>query len=137
MKNSGNFRSAAFLTSLFWTKRKTFQAGGGYKNPINTRKTISTTEIFPLWPPFFRQRKVLHSSRAVYAFFFPAVGVAKLANKFLNHLPKTGVYDENGANDEVTMHQPKNKGFAHQTPDNDGMTKHFRVARWHSCKSAC
>ena len=57
---------------LFWCQRKTFQAGGGYKNPIKIRKTISTTEIFPLWPPFFRQSKVLLWSRAVYAFFFPA-----------------------------------------------------------------
>ena len=42
------------------------------KTPMKTRKTISTTEIFPLWTPFFRQRKVLHWSGAVYAFFFPA-----------------------------------------------------------------
>ena len=63
---------------LFWSQRKTFQAGGGYKNPMKTRKTISTTEIFPLWPPFFfRQRKVLHWSRAVCAFFFPALTHAK------------------------------------------------------------
>ena len=57
---------------LVWPQRKTFQVSGGYKAPTKTRKTISTTEIFPLWPPFFRQRKVLHWSRAVYAFFFPA-----------------------------------------------------------------
>ena len=38
---------------LFWPERQTFQAGGGYKNPMKTRKTISTTEIFPLWTPFF------------------------------------------------------------------------------------
>ena len=38
---------------LLWPQRKTFQAGGGYKNPIKTRKIISTTEIFPLWPPLF------------------------------------------------------------------------------------
>ena len=57
---------------LFWPQRETFQAGGGYKNPIKPRKTISTTEIFPLWTPFFLQRKVLHWSRAVYGFFFPA-----------------------------------------------------------------
>ena len=36
---------------LFWQQKKTFQAGGRYKNPIKTRETISTTEIFPLWPP--------------------------------------------------------------------------------------
>ena len=60
------------LGELFWPQRKTFQIGGGYRNPMKTRKAIPTTEIFPLWPPFFfRQRKVLHWSRAVYAFFFP------------------------------------------------------------------
>ena len=47
-------RRSIFSTagSFGWTK-KTFQAGGGYKNLIKTRKTISTTEIFPLWPPLF------------------------------------------------------------------------------------
>ena len=45
-----------------------------YKNLMKTRKAISTTEIFPLWPPFFRQRTVLHWSRAVYVFFFPELG---------------------------------------------------------------
>ena len=58
------------LGELFWPQRKTFQAGGGYKNPMRTRKTISNTEIFPLWSPFFQQRE---SGHWVYAFFFPAV----------------------------------------------------------------
>ena len=44
---------------------------------MKTRNTTSTTEIFPLWPPFFSQRKVLHWSRAVYAFFFPERGNKK------------------------------------------------------------
>ena len=35
---------------LFWPQRKTFQAGGGYKNPIKTRKTISTAEAFLCGP---------------------------------------------------------------------------------------
>ena len=57
---------------LFWPQKKTFR-------PVVDTKTlwkpaISTTEIFPLWPPFFLQRKVLHWSRAVYAFFYPAEG---------------------------------------------------------------
>ena len=42
---------------LFWPQRKTFQAGGRYKNPQEPRRTISTTEIFPLWPPFFFSAK--------------------------------------------------------------------------------
>ena len=41
-----------------YTTTTHFQAGGGYQNPVKTRKTISITEYFPLWPPFFRQRQV-------------------------------------------------------------------------------
>ena len=55
-------------------ERKTLQASGGYKNPIKTRKTISTTEISPLWPPFFSAKRSPHWSRAVYAFFSPQGG---------------------------------------------------------------
>ena len=51
--------------------KKTFQAGGRYKNPIKTREAISTTEILPLWPPFLRKREVPHWSRVVYGFIFP------------------------------------------------------------------
>ena len=58
---------------LFWPQRQTFQVGGGYKNPMKPKKAISATEIFPLWPPFFSAKKVLHWSRAVYAFFFPVL----------------------------------------------------------------
>ena len=43
---------------LFWPQRKTFQAGGGYKNPIKTRKTISTTEkLSSVAPIFFGKEK--------------------------------------------------------------------------------
>ena len=59
---------------LFWPQRKTFQAGGGYKNPIKTRKTISTTEIFPLWTPFFLQRrKFCAGAGRCMLSFFPAL----------------------------------------------------------------
>ena len=60
------------LENFSWAQRKTFQPGGRYKNPMKTRQAISTTEIFPLWAPFLRQRQVPHWSRAVYAFLFPA-----------------------------------------------------------------
>ena len=56
-----------------WPHSKTVQVGGGYKKPYKNQETTSTTEIFSLWPPIFRQRKVLHWSRAVYAFFFPGM----------------------------------------------------------------
>ena len=59
---------------LFWPQKKTFRVSGGYKIPMKAGKTISTTEISPLWPPFFFwPKKVLHWSRAVYAFFFPVL----------------------------------------------------------------
>ena len=58
---------------IFWrtflASKKTFQAGGGYKSLMKTKKTICTTDIFLLWPPFFSAKKVLHWSRAVYVFF--------------------------------------------------------------------
>ena len=56
---------------LFWSQRKTFQAGGGYKNPIKTRKTISTTEIFPLWTPFFSAKKSSALEQGGVRFLFP------------------------------------------------------------------
>ena len=51
---------------LFWPQRRTFQAGGSYKNPIKNQENHINHRIFPLWPPFFGQRKVPHWSRAVY-----------------------------------------------------------------------
>ena len=57
---------------LFWPKRKTFQAGGGYQNPVKTRKTISTTEIFPLWPPFFSAKKSSALEQGGVCFLFPS-----------------------------------------------------------------
>ena len=59
---------------LFWPKRKTFQASGGYKNPIKTRKTISTTEIFPLWTPFFSAKKSSALEQGGVCFLFPRRG---------------------------------------------------------------
>ena len=56
----------------FLASKKNFPGRWWIQKPYKTRKTISTTEIFPLWTPFFLQRKVLHWSRAVYAVFFPA-----------------------------------------------------------------
>ena len=58
---------------LFWSERKTFQAGGGYKNPIKTRKTISTTEIFPLWTPFFSAKKSSALEQGGVRFLFPSL----------------------------------------------------------------
>ena len=57
----------------FWPLRKPFQAGGGYKNPIKTRKTISTTEIFPLWTPFiFSAKKSSALEQGGVWFLFPS-----------------------------------------------------------------
>ena len=49
----------------------------GTKTLQKPGKTISTTEIFPLWPPFF-SAKVPHWSRAVYALFLPSFGASGL-----------------------------------------------------------
>ena len=61
-----NFFGVTFLAS-----KKTFQASGGYKNPVRTRKTISTTEIFPLWPPLFSAKKSFSLVQADVCFLFP------------------------------------------------------------------
>ena len=50
---------------LFWPQRKTFQAGGGYKNPIRPGKPCPPPKSFLCGPHFFLQREVLHWSRAV------------------------------------------------------------------------
>ena len=54
--------------NLFWSRIKHFQPSSGYKNPLK-RETNSTTEIFPLWPPFLLAKKVPHWNRVVYGFF--------------------------------------------------------------------
>ena len=63
---------------LFWPRRKPFQAGGGYKNPIKTRKTISTTEIFPLWTPFFSAKKSSALEQGGVCFLFARVWPARI-----------------------------------------------------------
>ena len=54
----------------FLASKKNFPGWWWIQKPYKHHEAISTTEIFPLWPPFFRQRKVPHWSRAVYAVFF-------------------------------------------------------------------
>ena len=61
------------LGELFWSQRKTFQAGGGYKNPIKTRKAISTTEIFPLWTPFVSAKRSSALEQGGVRFFSPVL----------------------------------------------------------------
>ena len=52
---------------LFLASKKNFPGRWWIQKPYENQETISTTEILPLWPPFFLQRKVLHWRRAVYA----------------------------------------------------------------------
>ena len=47
---------------LFWPQRKTFQAGGRYKNPIKTRKTIPPPKSFLCAPNFFGKEKLVTSA---------------------------------------------------------------------------
>ena len=58
---------------LLWPQRKTFQVSGGYTNPMKTRKTISTTGIFPLWPPFFSTKKNSALEQGGVCFLFPSI----------------------------------------------------------------
>ena len=60
------------LGTFLASGRKTFQVGGGYKNPMKTRKTISTTEIFPLWAPFFSAKKSSALEQGGVCFLFPS-----------------------------------------------------------------
>ena len=54
----------------FSPQRRTFQAGGRYKNPIKTKQTVSTTEIFPLWPPILagKERFLTGAGRCMLSF---------------------------------------------------------------------
>ena len=69
--------------SVRWPQRKTLQAGGGYKNPIKTRKTISTTEIFPLWTPFFSAKTSSALEQGGVWFLFPRD--RKICRNFLSN----------------------------------------------------
>ena len=70
---------------LFWPQRKTFQAGGGYKNPIKTRKD-HTTEIFPLWTPFFSAKKSSALEQGGVWFLFPSkMERLKISGKISEH----------------------------------------------------
>ena len=61
------------LENFSGLKAKPFQAGGGYKNPIKTRKIISTTEIFPLWTPLFSGKKSSALEQGGVWFVFPSL----------------------------------------------------------------
>ena len=75
-----------FNLLIFWPQRKTFQAGGGYKNPIKIRKAISTTEIFPPWTPFFfgKEKFCTGAGRCMPFFFFPVRYVKTLFSEQLD-----------------------------------------------------
>ena len=70
---------------LFWPQRKTFQAGGGYKIPIQTRKAVSTTEIFPLWTPFFCKEEKFCTGAGRCMVSFPSTWT-HLQNKWLHSI---------------------------------------------------
>ena len=59
---------------LFWSQKKTFQAGGRYKKPYKTQEShIHHWKSFLCGAHFLRERKVPYWSRALYAFFFQAM----------------------------------------------------------------
>ena len=76
---------------LFWSQRKNFQMSGGYKIPMKTRRTISTTEIFPLWTPFFSGKKSSALEQGGVCFLFPSVyfGLRELISQ-LPHFSSLG-----------------------------------------------
>ena len=47
------------IWGAFLASKKSFPGRWWIQKPIKSGKTISTTEIFPLWPPFFRQSSEL------------------------------------------------------------------------------
>ena len=84
---------------LFRPQRKTFQAGGGYKNPIKTQENhIHHRNLSSVDPIFFVQRKVLHWSRAVYAFFF---------SQYFQDFESSGGTDPCPHGAPLSLHTPK------------------------------
>ena len=67
-------RKKIFWTTFLASKKNFPRRWRIQKNLIKTRKAISTTEIFPLWTPFFSAKKSSALEQGgVYAFFFPAI----------------------------------------------------------------
>ena len=54
---------------IYWSN---FPGWWWIQKPYKTRKIISTTEIFHLWPPYFSAKKFQHWSRV--RFLFPSIG---------------------------------------------------------------
>ena len=106
-----------YFRELFWPQRKTFQAGGGYKNPIQTRKNhIYHRNLSSVAPIFFRQGKVLHWSRAVYAFFFPVhEGIisspTKIEEALLSYWAGVECWPENASLDHVLSNLEQHYSF--------------------------
>ena len=59
------------IGELFWPQRKTFQAGGGYKNPIKSGKPYPPPKSFLCGPHFFCKEKFCTGAgRCMVSFFF-------------------------------------------------------------------
>ena len=71
-RNVHHHHRKKIIWRLCWPQRKTFEVGGRYKKPIKPGKPCLSPKSFLCGPHFFRQRKVPHWSRAVYALFFSA-----------------------------------------------------------------
>ena len=65
---------------LFWPQRKTFQAGGEYKNPIKTRENhIHHQNLSSVGPTFFCKEKFCTGAGRCMVAFFPANSVTVCA----------------------------------------------------------
>ena len=74
---------------IFWgtflASKKNFPGRWWIQKPDETRKTISTTKIFPLWPPFFfgKEKFCTGAGRCMLS-FFPAV-----ANRYVQRTTRS------------------------------------------------
>ena len=60
-----------YFGELFWPQRKTFQAGGRYKNPIKPGRTDLPPKSFLCGPHFFGNKKFLIGALRCMLSFFP------------------------------------------------------------------
>ena len=87
-------RKKIFWGTFLASKRKTFQAGGGYKKPYKNQEShIYHRNLSSVAPVFFRQRKVPHWSRAAHAFFFPVIwlGLIPQSKSITQLIPRKSV----------------------------------------------
>ena len=108
----------------FWPQRKTFQAGGGYKN------TISTTEIFPLCPLFFSARKSSALEQGGVCFLLPSRTENTTDSKFtIRSKFATAIVKHYGGHFETTIFKGKLSSKSVQIVKTTAVVKHYGIER--------